>query len=85
MNRRDERGSAAVESVIGVPAFALFVGLIIFGGRTAITHGAVESAAADEGGFAGNQHGWPRRIKAVVQVSEPISGGRGVRLLRGRG
>lgn len=47
VNRRDERGSAAVEAVIGVPAFALFVGLIIFGGRTAMTHGAVESAAAD--------------------------------------
>lgn len=36
-----------MEAVIGVPAFALFVGLIIFGGRTAMTHGAVESAAAD--------------------------------------
>ena len=47
MSGRDERGSAAVEAVIGVPAFALFVGLIIFGGRTAMTHGAVESAAAD--------------------------------------
>ena len=30
MSGRDERGSAAVEAVIGVPAFALFVGLIIF-------------------------------------------------------
>lgn len=47
MSGRDERGSAAVEAVIGVPAFALFVGLIIFGGRTAMTHGAVESATAD--------------------------------------
>lgn len=36
-----------MEAVVGVPAFVLFVGLIIFGGRTAITHGAVESAAAD--------------------------------------
>jgi len=44
---RDERGSAAVEAVVGVPAFALFVGLIIFGGRTATTHQAVETAAAD--------------------------------------
>lgn len=44
---RDERGSAAVEAVVGVPAFVLFVGLIIFGGRTATTHSAVESAAAD--------------------------------------
>lgn len=43
--RRDERGSAAIEAVIGIPAFVLFVGLIILGGRTATTHGAVESAA----------------------------------------
>lgn len=47
MRARDERGSASIEAAIGVPAFALFVGLIIFGGRTAMTHGAVESAAAD--------------------------------------
>lgn len=44
---RDERGSAALEAAVGLPAFALFVGLIIFGGRTATTHSAVESAAAD--------------------------------------
>ena len=44
---RDERGSAAVEAAVGVPAFVLLVGLIIFGGRTATTHSAVESAAAD--------------------------------------
>ncbi|MFT4264110.1 MAG: pilus assembly protein [Nocardioides sp.] len=43
----DERGSAAVEAAVGVPAFVLFIGLIIFGGRTATTHSAVESAAAD--------------------------------------
>ena len=44
---KDERGSAAVEAAVGVPAFVLFVGLIIFGGRTATTHSAIESAAAD--------------------------------------
>jgi len=44
---RDERGSAAVEAAVGVPAFVLFVGLIIFGGRTVTTHSAIESAAAD--------------------------------------
>ena len=47
MIRRDERGSAAIEAAIGVPAFALIVGLIIFGGRTATTHEALQSAAAD--------------------------------------
>ena len=46
MTRQDERGSAAIEAAIGVPAFALFVGLIIFGGRTASTHEALQSAAA---------------------------------------
>lgn len=44
---RDERGSAAIEAVIGVPAFALFVALIIFGGRTASTQEALQTAAAD--------------------------------------
>jgi len=47
MRRRDERGSAAIEAAIGVPAFALFVGLIIFGGRTANAHEALQSSAAD--------------------------------------
>ena len=40
-----ERGSAVIETVIGVPAFLLFVGLIIFAGRMAIAHQAVEAAA----------------------------------------
>jgi Flp pilus assembly protein TadG len=44
---RDERGSATVEAVVGVPAFVLFVGLIIFGGRTAMANEALQSAAAD--------------------------------------
>lgn len=43
---RDERGSASVEAAVGVPAFVLFVGLIIFGGRTATTYQSVETAAA---------------------------------------
>ena len=47
MKRRDDRGSASVEAAIAVPAFALFVGLIIFGGRTAVVRHSVESAAAD--------------------------------------
>ena len=47
MIRRDERGSAAIEAAIGVPAFALFVGLVIFGGRTATTQQALQSAAGD--------------------------------------
>lgn len=42
-----ERGSEALEAAVGVPAFLLFVALIIFAGRVAVAHQAVESAAAD--------------------------------------
>jgi len=42
-----ERGSAVIEAVIGVPAFMLFVALIIFAGRVTIAHQGVQSAAAD--------------------------------------
>ncbi|MDQ2850282.1 MAG: pilus assembly protein [Actinomycetota bacterium] len=45
--RGGEDGSAAIEAAIGVPAFMLFVMLIIFGGRVAIAHQAVQSAAAE--------------------------------------
>ena len=45
--KRDERGSAAVEAVIGVPALLLLVGLLVLGGRTAIAQQAVQAAAAD--------------------------------------
>lgn len=45
--RGRERGSEAIEAAVGVPAFLLFVGLIIFAGRFAVAHQAVEAAAAD--------------------------------------
>ena len=44
--RRGERGSAALEAAVGLPAFMLFVALIILGGRLAIATQAVDSAAA---------------------------------------
>ncbi len=44
--RRPERGSAALEAAIGLPAFLLFIGLILFAGRVAIATQAVDSAAA---------------------------------------
>lgn len=44
---RGERGSAAIEAAIGVPAFVLLIGLIIAGGRVATTHESLQSAAAD--------------------------------------
>jgi Flp pilus assembly protein TadG len=50
MSRRlrayDERGSAAIEAAVGVPAFVLFVALIICGGRFATAHQSLQSAAS---------------------------------------
>jgi Flp pilus assembly protein TadG len=46
MKRHDERGSASIEAAIGVPAFMLLLGLVIFGGRMANAHESLQSAAA---------------------------------------
>lgn len=43
----DERGSAAIEIVILVPALMLLLLLAVAGGRVAIAHGSVQQAAAD--------------------------------------
>jgi Flp pilus assembly protein TadG len=45
--RRRDKGSAAVETVIGVPAFLLFIALIVGAGRIAIARQAVEAAATE--------------------------------------
>lgn len=44
---RSERGSEAIEAVIGVPAFLLFVVFIVAGGRVAMAHNSVDAAATD--------------------------------------
>jgi len=41
-----DEGSTVVEVVILAPALALFLGLIVAGGRLAVAHQAVEAAAA---------------------------------------
>ncbi len=42
-----DRGSAAIETAIGVPAFLLFVALIIGAGRVAIARQSVAAAATE--------------------------------------
>lgn len=42
-----ERGSATIEAVIVIPAFLLFLGLIVALGRVAVAHQGVEAAAAE--------------------------------------
>lgn len=77
----DERGSAAVEAVVGVPAFALFVGLIIFGGRSATTHQSVETAAADAARTASIERtASSARSKAIAAATTSLSN-QGIRCL----
>lgn len=42
-----ERGSAAIEAVIGVSAFVMLGSMVIAGGRVAITQQAIEASAAE--------------------------------------
>lgn len=44
---RDETGSAALEAAIVVPAFGILIGLVLLGGRVAVAHQAVQTAAAE--------------------------------------
>jgi Flp pilus assembly protein TadG len=46
-HRSLERGSAAIEAVIAVPACGFLIGLIVFGGRVAVAEQAVQTAASD--------------------------------------
>ena len=47
MRRRRECGSAAIEAAVGLPAFMLFVALVILAGRLAIASQAVEASASE--------------------------------------
>ena len=47
MRRRPETGSAAIEAAVGLPAFMLFVALVILGGRLAIATQAVQASASE--------------------------------------
>lgn len=45
--RAGERGSATIEAVIVLPAFVLFISLIIAAGRVQLAHQSVDAAAAE--------------------------------------
>lgn len=55
---------------MGLPAFVLFVGLVIFGGRTAMTHQAVEAAAADSARAASIERTRPAATAAAKDAAQ---------------
>ncbi|TYL51700.1 pilus assembly protein [Nocardioides sp. BGMRC 2183] len=64
-NTRSSRGSVALETVLVVPAFLLLVGLIIYGGRTAITHQSLEAAANDAARSGSLERSGPEAARAA--------------------
>lgn len=66
---RDERGSAAIEAAVGVPAFLLFVALIIGAGRVAIARQAVEAAAAEAARSASIERSQPAADRAATDAA----------------
>lgn len=76
---RGEHGSAAIEAAVAVPAFGLFVGLIIFGGRNALAHQAVESAAADAARAASLARTAPAAHEDAEEAAESGLSAQGVR------
>ena len=70
MRRHEERGSAAVEAVIGVPAFALLILLVIMGGRVALARQAVDAAAADAARVASLSRDATKARNSAIEVAE---------------
>ncbi|WP_231123822.1 TadE family protein [Nocardioides sambongensis] len=62
---RPARGSAAVEAALVVPAFLLLVGLIVYGGRTAITHQSLETAASNAARSGSIERSAPEAARAA--------------------
>ena len=79
--RRSERGSAAVEAVIGVPAFALLILLVIMGGRVALARQAVDAAAADAARVASLSRDATRAKTSAIEVAEASLANQGITCL----
>ena len=74
---RNERGSAVVEAAIGVPAFLLFVLLLVAGGRIAIAEQAVQASASEAARAASISRTQRQAQTAVPPTRQPVSPTRG--------
>lgn len=66
---RDERGSAAVEITMVAPVLALFILVVIFGGRLALARQAVQSAAFDAARAASLARTQPEARAAAARIA----------------
>ena len=66
---RDERGSAAVEITLVAPLLVAFVMVVIFGGRLALAHQAVQTAAFDAARAASLARTQPEARAAAAKIA----------------
>ena len=78
---RDERGSAAVEAVIGVPVFVLLILLAIMGGRVALAKQAVDAATADAARVASLSRDATKAKSDAIEVAEASLANQGITCL----
>lgn len=71
---RSDRGSAAVELAIAAPVLAMFILVAIFGGRVAVSHQAVQSAASDAARAASlSRSGSEAKSEAIATVNSTMN------------
>jgi len=78
---RDERGSATVEAVIGVPVFVLLILLAIMGGRVALAKQAVDAATADAARVASLSRDATTAKSDAIEVAEASLANQGITCL----
>lgn len=78
---RDERGSATVEAVIGVPVFVLLILLAIMGGRVALARQAVDAATADAARVASLSRDATKAKSDAIEVAKGSLANQGITCL----
>lgn len=78
---RDERGSATVEAVLGVPVFVLLILLAIMGGRVALAKQAVDAATADAARVASLSRDATQAKNDAIDVAEASLANQGITCL----
>lgn len=76
--RRDQRGSAAVEIVLLAPMLGALVLVVIFGGRLALARQTVQAAAADAARAASIARSADEAKRAATRIAEDTMSNQGV-------
>jgi len=76
--RRDQRGSAAVEIVLLAPMLGALVLVVIFGGRLALARQTVQAAAADAARAASIARSADEAKRSATRIAEATMSNKGV-------